>query len=207
MATEQDLTSTKPSVHRVILLGDSGVGKTSMFYRIKDGIFRDAGVSTTQIAEFDKHFRNTQGEVTIQFVDTCGFETYHSSIPPSLLRNVHVVLFIYALDDSSSFLHLQHWYEETFEVVPEFLANKIIKFMVGNKSDLPRRVKKDQVTDNCSNRYGVIEENIFEVSAKEGTNIDELCNKISECFAPQKRTPKPKPKLPNETRVPTCRCS
>lgn len=122
----------------------------------------------------------------MQFVDTCGFETYNSSIPPSLLRNTSIVLFVYAVDDISSFVHLKHWYEETFEVIPEFLADKITKFMVGNKCDLQTRVSKSQVLNTCDDVYKISEQNIFEVSAKDGVNINLLCEKISESLSPKK---------------------
>lgn len=64
MATDPDLTRSKDS-YKVVLLGDSGVGKTSIFYRIKDGYFREMGSSTNQIATFEKPFRLPNGELTV----------------------------------------------------------------------------------------------------------------------------------------------
>ena len=51
--------------HKVVLLGDSGVGKTTLFYQIRDGYFRDSGGSTTQIDQFIKPFSSISGEVQV----------------------------------------------------------------------------------------------------------------------------------------------
>ena len=67
MAANPDLTESHSSVYKVVLLGDSGVGKTSLFYLIKDGFFRDTGSSTTQIAQFDKPCRTLDGEVMVSY--------------------------------------------------------------------------------------------------------------------------------------------
>ena len=67
MATDPDLTQPKDSVYKVVLLGDSGVGKTSLFYRIKDGYFRDTGSTTNQIATFEKPFRMPNGELMVDY--------------------------------------------------------------------------------------------------------------------------------------------
>ena len=66
MAANPDLTQSHSNVHKVVLLGDSGVGKTSIFYRINDGFFRDTGSSTTQIAQFEKSYRTPDGEVLVR---------------------------------------------------------------------------------------------------------------------------------------------
>ena len=58
--------------------------------------------------------------------------------------------------------------------------------MVGNKSDLPTKVSKNQVLTNCTDVYNISEQNIIEVSAKDGENIDLLCQKISESLCPKK---------------------
>ena len=96
---------------------------------------------------------------------------------------------MFALDDNASFLHLKHWYEETFDATPEYLMSKIHKFMVGNKSDLTRKVNSTQIEDYSTQQYGISKNNIFEVSAKENVNIESLVKTIAESLAP-KRTPK-----------------
>ena len=58
--------------------------------------------------------------------------------------------------------------------------------MVGNKCDLPTKVSKNQVATNCSDVYNISEQNIIEVSAKDGENIQLLCQKISESLCPKK---------------------
>ena len=72
MATDPDLTQSKSSVHKVVLLGDSGVGKTSIFYRIKDGYFRETSSTCSQsVATFDKPFRMPSGEIMVYYSSLC----------------------------------------------------------------------------------------------------------------------------------------
>ena len=107
-----------------------------------------------------------------------------------MMRNASVVLFVFALDDNASFLHLKHWYEETFDATPEYLMSKIHKIMVGNKSDLARKVHPKQVEDLCSEQYGIAKDRIFDVSAKDNTDVDKLLQAIAQSLSPIKKSDK-----------------
>ena len=105
------------------------------------------------------------------------------------------------MDDNASFLHLKHWYEETFDAAPEPLMNKIHKFMVGNKSDLKRKVNKSMIEDYSTQQYGISVDRIFDVSAKDNLNIEKLLQTIAECLTPKKTTKKEPPQTDHAVKL------
>ena len=90
-------------IFKIIILGDSGVGKTSIIKRYVNNNFEDNISSSIGINFVIKDlFFNKKQKVSLKLMDTCGQEKY-KSLTRSFLQNSDAVLFVFALNDKDSF--------------------------------------------------------------------------------------------------------
>ena len=159
---------------KIILVGNSSVGKTSIIHKFIDRNFEEqitATVSTTFKAKKIKIDPFT--EANLKIWDTAGQERYRS-LTANYIRGSNGVLVVFDLANKGSFEELDKWMEIIRDVIAE---NKIEKILVGNKTDLPEEEKV--ISDEMATKYAD-EHNMkyFSVSAKEGINIDILFEQI-----------------------------
>ena len=153
---------------KIIVLGDPGVGKSSLLGRATKNIF-NAEYQTTVGFEF-LTFTEKIGEknVKLQIWDTCGQETYKSLIS-NFYRNASLAMLIYSIDSRESFNNIIKWLKEI-----KLQSNPDIKVvLIGNKADLEN---KRQVTIEEGNKFKEENEILFfqEASAKSGINAKEI---------------------------------
>ena len=153
---------------KVVILGDSGVGKTSLVkYEIQNSFI----INNDSTIIFEHSFKNFSimgKNVRLQIWDTCGKEMYRSSVQ-NFYRSSLCIFVVFSLESLDSFNKVNQWIEE----IKENNSEEYILVLVGNKSDLtpPRKVEKDIIEEYCKNN-GI--ENYFEVSSKNGENVHEL---------------------------------
>ena len=153
---------------KVVILGDSGVGKTSLVkYEIQNSFI----INNDSTIIFETSFKNFSimgKNVRLQIWDTCGKEMYRSSVQ-NFYRSALCIFVVFSLESLDSFNKVNQWIEE----IKENNSEEYILVLVGNKSDLtpPRKVEKDIIEEYCKNN-GI--ENYFEVSSKNGENVHEL---------------------------------
>ena len=102
--------------YKLILIGDSSVGKTCLFKKITTGIFLGKNVSTVGIDrktlqfeyEFDEKEKKVTRSVIINLTDTAGQERY-KSITKSYYKGCNGVILLYDITDRKSFEHLEDW--------------------------------------------------------------------------------------------------
>ena len=153
---------------KVVILGDSGVGKTSLVkYEIQNSFIIN-NYSTIIFEHSFKNFSIMGKNVRLQIWDTCGKEMYRSSVQ-NFYRSALCIFVVFSLESLDSFNKVNQWIEE----IKENNSEEYILVLVGNKSDLtpPRKVEKDIIEEYCKNN-GI--ENYFEVSSKNGENVNEL---------------------------------
>ena len=153
---------------KIIVLGDPGVGKSSLLGRATKNIF-NAEYQTTVGFEF-LTFTEKIGEkkVKLQIWDTCGQETYKSLIS-NFYRNASLAMLIYSIDSRETFNNIIKWLKEI-----KLQSNPDIKVvLIGNKADLEN---KRQVTIEEGNKFKEENEILFfqEASAKSGINAKEI---------------------------------
>ena len=153
---------------KIIVLGDPGVGKSSLLGRATKNIF-NAEYQTTVGFEF-LTFTEKIGEknVKLQIWDTCGQETYKSLIS-NFYRNASLAMLIYSIDSRESFNNIIKWLKEI-----KLQSNPDIKVvLIGNKADLEN---KRQVTIEEGNKFKEENNILFfqEASAKSGINAKEI---------------------------------
>lgn len=152
--------------YKIVLLGDSGVGKSSLASRFVDNTFSRIQDSTIGAAFFSKMF-NVDGEACkLDIWDTAGQERYHS-LTPMYYRGAKIGLVVFDITKPSSYEKMKQWCEEVTQA-----SNNIIITVVGNKLDLDekRLISKDDAAEFCNmNNYEYIE-----TSAKTGLNVDKI---------------------------------
>ena len=109
-------------------------------------------------------------------------ERYEGTVPPSYFRHAKAVIFVYAIDNKESIDNIIHWADSVTPQRLEFVGTHkgIIRFLVGNKSDLEdgREVATSRGKDTADN-LDIDSENFFEISAKEGGGFDDLFQAVA----------------------------
>nr|XP_046269763.1 ras-related protein Rab-15-like [Scatophagus argus] len=158
---------------RLLMLGDSGVGKTCMLRRFTESEFDPSHISTIGV-DFKMKTLEIDGiKVRIQIWDTAGQERYQT-ITKQYYRRAQGIIFVYDITNKPSFQHLAKWVSDVDEYAPD-MAQRIL---VGNKSDeeLRRQVTKDQGS-KLAETYGM---EFFETSASNSSNINESFTRAAE---------------------------
>jgi Ras-related protein Rab-1A len=156
---------------KLICIGDSSVGKSSIMNQYVDAEFTESFISTIGVDFKIKTIELDGFLVKIQVWDTSGQERFRT-ITSSYYRGAHGVLLIFDLTNNKSFENLKMWVNEIDKYAPESIQSIVI----GNKSDLiaEREVNYDIASEfalNLNNEY-------VETSAKSGSNLDSVFVKI-----------------------------
>ena len=122
--------------YKIVILGDSSVGKTSIATQFSNGTFSDLQDSTIGAAFFSKTRIVDGKEKKVEIWDTAGQERYHS-LAPMYYRGAKGALVVFDITSTSSFNRAKMWVTEL-----RIVSNLDIPItLVGNKSDLKRIAK------------------------------------------------------------------
>ena len=152
---------------KIVLLGESGVGKTCLFERYVCGTYNECSEATKNAVYDDKTFNSPDNktEVNLRIWDTAGQEVYHS-LTSYYYKDADVAMFIYDVTNSKSFSELQYWISQVKENNPK----KCVLSIVGNKSDM---IDKEVVDTKEAMEFATKNNaNHFVVSAKEDINVN-----------------------------------
>ena len=153
---------------KIITLGDSGVGKTSIINRFINDSFNNDEKLTLGIKFSFQIIKLPNGkDVKLNIIDTSGQEKYRS-LPTSYFRNVDAVLFVFDLNQKVSFENIQKWIN-TFNENNNGKKKKK-QYLVGNKNDL-EQVVDQKLIDDFSQNNNLIYSGI---SAKTSNRVKEL---------------------------------
>ena len=116
---------------KVILLGETAVGKTSIIKRYYEGQFNENEDSSLTMSYVDKTIEIDEEKYKLIIWDTIGQETYRS-ISKLFLNESKIVILVYSIENKSSFTNLDFWYN----LYLEELGKEVILGIAGNKADL-----------------------------------------------------------------------
>ena len=158
---------------KIIIIGNSGVGKTSITNNATKNVFIENYRSTIGMEIFSLYFKINHKLLKLQIWDTCGQEIYRSLIT-NFYRNSSLALIVYSIDKRESFKDIDLWIKELkSKSSPDI---KII--LVGNKTDL---IDVRQVSYEEGAKYleqpGITR--FFETSAKTGENIQNIFKDVA----------------------------
>ncbi|XP_028669810.2 ras-related protein Rab-26 [Erpetoichthys calabaricus] len=151
---------------KVMLVGDSGVGKTCLLVRFKDGAFLAGSFISTVGIDFRNKVLNVDGvKVKLQMWDTAGQERFRS-VTHAYYRDAHALLLLYDVTNKSSFDNIQAWLTE----IHEYAQQDVVLMLLGNKADATHeRVVKREDGEKLAKEFGVP---FMETSAKSGLNVE-----------------------------------
>ncbi|GCC29415.1 ras-related protein Rab-39A-like [Chiloscyllium punctatum] len=153
---------------RLIVIGDSTVGKSCLLRRFTDGKFNDVSDPTVGVDFFARLVEIEPGKrIKLQLWDTAGQERFRS-ITRSYYRNSVGGLLVFDITNRRSFEHVRDWLEEAKMHVQPY---RIIFLLVGHKSDLAtqRKVSKEEAEKLAA----VSGMKYIETSAKDSMNVEE----------------------------------
>lgn len=154
--------SIQTRIFKIIVIGDSNVGKTCLTFRFTGGSFPDKTEATIGV-DFREKAVEIEGEtIKVQVWDTAGQERFRKSMVEHYYRNVHAVVFVYDVTKMASFRNLQTWIEECNG---HRVSAAVPRVLVGNKCDL---VDQIQVPSNMALKFADAHNMLlFETSAKD----------------------------------------
>lgn len=155
---------------KIIMVGESGVGKSSIFGRYCEKYYSDASTSTIGVDYNIKGIKINGKNVKLQIWDTAGQERYRT-ITTSYYRGAHIIMLVFDLTNEYSFARIKYWLSEMKKYIEH--DNFIL---IGNKSD---RTENYQVGKKEINDF-ILENNIeyLEVSAKKNINVKQAFEKL-----------------------------
>ena len=151
---------------KVVIVGDSGVGKTNLIKRFVSNTFSPNSKATVGVEFISKSYRINNQVFKIEMWDTAGQERY-KSITAAYYKGAKGALIVYDTTQKTSFENIDKWMAEIKDK-----SSKDMKLMiVGNKTDLKdeRQVKTEEALVKAKD----LEAPIMEASALDGSNVKE----------------------------------
>ena len=158
---DDSVSSTR---HKIIFVGDAGVGKTTIISRIMDSPFSDVYEPSIGIDFMSKNIKYHGQNVKLQIWDTAGQEKYKGLIP-SYVRNSSIVFVIYDISNKTSFDNIPKW----INFIKSIENTTLI--LCGNKIDLEKREVPKETGEDFAKKEGIP---FFEVSAKTNENVKNM---------------------------------
>jgi Ras-related protein Rab-1A len=152
---------------KVLIIGNSGVGKSCLLLRFAEDMFSDNYISTIGV-DFKIRKIELEGKsIKLQIWDTAGQERFRT-ITKSYYRGSNGIIVVYDITDRETFDQVQHWMSE----IDAHASADVCRLLVGNKADLKdkRAVKTDEGAA-LGRQFGIP---FLETSAKDASNVETM---------------------------------
>jgi len=159
--------------YKAVLLGEAGVGKSSIVHRYVNDNFYELQESTIGAAFFKKTHRiDNENSIILEIWDTAGQERYHG-LAPMYYRGAHLILVVFDVTNTNSFARAQKYINELRE---NLRTNNVVIAFLGNKIDMEKgREVSKLIAEGFAKQNNLL---YYEISAKTGYNIEEMFNKL-----------------------------
>eukprot|EP01101_Sappina_pedata_P006579 TRINITY_DN32_c1_g1_i1.p1 TRINITY_DN32_c1_g1~~TRINITY_DN32_c1_g1_i1.p1 ORF type:complete len:217 (+),score=79.53 TRINITY_DN32_c1_g1_i1:66-653(+) len=151
-------------LYKLLIIGDSGVGKSCLLLRFADDIFTDSFISTIGVDFKIKTIDIDGAKVKLQIWDTAGQERFRT-ITSSYYRGAHGIIVVYDITDQKTFTNITKWLKE----IETFAGPLVQKVLVGNKNDMVDRVVTVEQGQELAAKLSIP---FIETSAKESHNVE-----------------------------------
>lgn len=165
----------KEQVFKIIIIGDSGVGKTCLAHRFSTGKFPERTEATIGVDFWEKSLTLNGSSIRLQIWDTAGQERFRKSMVVHYYRNVSAVIFMYDITREGSFRALETWLQEydnygLTEIDGEGCS--VPKLMIGNKCDL---IHERTINSNEARKFADLHNMpMWEISTKNDEELETI---------------------------------
>ena len=150
---------------KLLIIGESGVGKTCLLLRFTDDSFTANHLTTIGI-DFKIKIINLENKlIKLQIWDTAGQERFRT-ITKTYYKGAHGIILTYDVTDINSFKNIRNWIKQ----IEQNAQNTVCKVLVGNKCDKNDSAVSFEEGQKLAKEYGM---EFFETSAKSNTNVNE----------------------------------
>ncbi|KAI3990471.1 hypothetical protein MKX01_023251 [Papaver californicum] len=152
---------------KLLLIGDSSVGKSCLLLRFSDDSFVESHISTIGV-DFKISTLELEGKtVKLQIWDTAGQERFRT-ITSSYYRGAHGIIIVYDVTEKESFDNVKQWLIE----IDRYANDTVCKLLVGNKCDLIEEKEVETETAKAlADNLGI---SFLETSAKDSINVEQI---------------------------------
>lgn len=151
---------------KLLLIGDSGVGKTSILFRFSDDSFTSTFISTIGIDFKIRTIELDGKKIKLQIWDTAGQERFRT-ITTAYYRGAMGIMLVYDVTSEKSFENITQWIKN----IETHASDDVEKMILGNKCDMnDKRVVSTEAGEQLAEEYNVT---LMETSAKSNINIEE----------------------------------
>ncbi|GAB1609516.1 ras-related protein Rab-37-like isoform X1, partial [Argonauta hians] len=152
--------------HKTILVGDSGVGKTSLLVQFDQGKFQAGSFAATVGIGFTNKVVDIDGtKIKLQIWDTAGQERFRS-VTNAYYRDAHALLLLYDVTNKASFDNIRAWLTE----INEYAQEDVVIMLLGNKADMTGdKLVRREDGERLAKDHNVA---FMETSAKTGMNVE-----------------------------------
>lgn len=165
-----DFFKTEGSIN-IILIGDSGVGKSNLFSRYFHNKFEDNFISTIGMDRQTKLIKYKNKNYRLNISDTAGQERFRS-LPIKYYQNADGALLLFDITDKDSFQNINLWIED---LTKNSRSLKQTIYLIGNKIDLPNRNISQEDAKELAEKLNL---QYYEMSCKLNMNIYEIISRL-----------------------------
>ncbi|XP_074599762.1 ras-related protein Rab-10-like [Brevipalpus obovatus] len=160
---------------KLLLIGDSGVGKTCILFRFSDDTFHSTFISTIGIDFKIKTIDLRGKKIKLQIWDTAGQERFHT-ITTSYYRGASGIMLVYDITNLKSFDNVAKW----LRTIDEHASEDVEKMILGNKCDMEnKRVIPRERAETVAREHRI---RFLETSAKSDLNINQAFMELTEAI-------------------------
>ncbi|GFQ05474.1 RAS-related protein rabd2c, partial [Phtheirospermum japonicum] len=150
---------------KLLLIGDSGVGKSCLLLRFADDSYLESYISTIGVDFLMLQKIRTGKTIKLQIWDTAG-QVRFRTITSSYYRGAHGIMVVYDVTNQERFNNIKQWLNE----IDRYASENVNKLLVGNKCDLTaQKVVSTETAKAFADEIGIP---FMETSSKNATNVE-----------------------------------
>jgi Ras-related protein Rab-11A len=164
--SEVSNTEKETMKFKTVIIGEAGVGKTSIVQQFVNKCFQEKYVETIGVEFFTKTFKINDKIIKAEIWDTAGSERF-ASITKNYYRGADGALIVYDISNKTTFDNVENWFNDLKNACKE----EAFIILIGNKNDLEnQRQVSNNMLINLGKNLGIA---VMETSAKDDYNINE----------------------------------